>query len=129
MPPSDGPATETAATEAESAELINLRRAVEDLRGQLGKFEARQRDGFAVDFHDFPYIPRYREWSAAPGLEPIRKLIAAGESSYLQLFERFCGLDAKFREIPVLPAQAGPREPYWENWWLPGYDAVMLYGL
>lgn len=101
---------------------VDLLRAREDLELLRGRF----RDGRAIDFNDYAYRPRERDWSRTAGAERLRISFAAGEAAYTTLLERFCGFDDRFRAISVLPE---PGQPFWENWWLPGLDAVALYGL
>lgn len=104
-----------------------------DIAAELGRAHAelealrsRLRDGHAVDFHDYAYRPRERDWTGSAGATRLRALFAEGEGAYAGLLERFCAFDDQYRAIQVLPGADGP---HWENWWLPGLDAVALYGL
>lgn len=91
--------------------------------------KARQSAGHAVDFNDFAYQPRWRELHAAPvGLRLLARL-ETNKARYLQSLELVCALDAYFRRIPVLAAPDASSAPCWENWWLPGLDACLLYAL
>lgn len=93
---------------------------------ELATMRDRLRAGYVVDFNDFAYRPRERDWSASKGAEALTALLQAGKDGYLDFLGRLCGLDGHLRTISVTP---NGEEPHWENWWLPGLDAAVLYGL
>ncbi|WP_237481378.1 class I SAM-dependent methyltransferase [Lichenibacterium dinghuense] len=96
------------------------------LQRELATLKQRLDEGFAVDFNDFAYRPRERDWSEASGAGAIARRLEADEERYARLLEQICSFAARFRAIPSFPA---PDKPHWENWWLPGLDAAVLYGL
>lgn len=106
-------------SEAMEAELARLRDAV-------SRMEQRLAEGRAVDFNDFAYRPRCRDWSKSPGAVALAARLDADDATYRTTFEGFVAHDARLRTISVLPQG---NEPCWENWWLPGLDAVALYGM
>ena len=93
---------------------------------ELATLRTRIRDGYVVDFNDFPYRPRERDWSSCRGAARLTAMFEAARPSWAGLLYRFREHGDRFRRISV---EATPDEPYWENWWLPGFDAVTLYGL
>lgn len=114
---------------AAADEVAELRTTLEAVQSELASMKARQAAGHAVDFNDYAYRPRRRDWSDAPIGRRLQALLEAGKPDYLQFMEQVCALDPYFRAIPVVrEAKAGP-SPTWENWWLPGLDACLLYSL
>ena len=78
-----------------------------------------------VEIHDYAYRPEPRTWSDSP----INRLITRGESDYDEVLQFFLSLNEAFRRIPVLPDPTNEATPAWDNFWLPGLDAVALYGM
>ena len=129
MPDPASPTPPVAATPAarmDDAGPVALKAEIAHLGAELERFRSRQREGHAVDFNDFAYRPRTRDWSRCRGAGRLSARFAAEEATYADLFRRICGHDARLRTIPIA---AGGMGPNWENWWLPGLDAAILYGL
>lgn len=123
--PPDQPASSSAAAGGDAGHVA-LEAEITRLTAELETRKRREREGYAVDFNDFAYQPRTRDWSGCRGAKQLSVRFAADEEKYRRLLQSFSGHDARFRSIPVGPAD---RAPNWENWWLPGLDAVILYGL
>lgn len=81
--------------------------------------------GQLVEIHDYPYHPEPRTWSHSP----LSRLIEQGADGYGEILRDFVELNDAFRRIPVLPDPANEATPAWDNTWLPGFDAVALYGM
>ncbi|MBA9070397.1 hypothetical protein FHR71_004163 [Methylobacterium sp. RAS18] len=103
---------------------------LEASRAKLDQIEQRFALGHAVDFNDFPYIPKTRPLESSAGGEKLLALFESRMDKFLHRFETFCCLNEKLKKISVLPKDCeSPSDPYWENWWLPGLDACILYGM
>lgn len=73
----------------------------------------------------FRSAPRYGHGKPAhPGLA---KILNARREHYVHTLRQFLRLTDDFITIPVATAE-GPDEPYWNNDWFSGLDAVALYG-
>jgi hypothetical protein len=110
--------------------LAQAREELTVTRAALDLMQRRQAEGYAVDFNDYPYQPKYREWSGSAGGAKLLAMVEAKKAEIHALFEHFCSFNERFRAIAVLPDPNDEFvQPFWENWWLPGLDACILYGL
>ncbi len=77
---------------------------------------------------DYPYTPRYREWSQRPSIARIVSLLENGRDSYIALLASFSRFAADFDMIDIRNDPANV-EPAWVNGWLPALDSASIYGL
>ena len=78
-----------------------------------------------VEIYDYPYRPEPRTWPDSP----LTRLIEKGAAEYGEILRYFLTFNDAFRRIPVLPDPTSEATPAWDNTWLPGLDAVALYGM
>ncbi len=114
---------------ADAGEVTALRSALESNRAELEILKARQAAGKAVDFNDYAYHPKRRNWDDTPVGRRLMALLKADQAKYIRFVEQVCAFDSYFRAIPVLCGAKPSPAPFWENWWLPGLDACLLYSL
>jgi hypothetical protein len=69
-------------------------------------------------------VPRYGE--GKPPHPELAQIIGARRDSYEELLRTFSEYSEYLAKIPAEPT-ADPAEPYWNNGWLPGLDAIGLY--
>src|SRR5690242_16930205 len=87
----------------------------------------KTRNGFTIELEYAPYsTPRYG-WGKPPHLILYEKLNAHRES-YRELIGKLTRFEAAFRTIPLSPQPGDAISPYWNNGFLPGLDAIALYG-
>lgn len=77
-------------------------------------------------FYPVDPVPRYGHGRAE--LASILAVLDAGVPRYRETLERFRPLLPELREIGREPQPARPQEPAWVNGFLPGLDALALYG-
>ncbi len=77
---------------------------------------------------DYPYFPKPRSWTETKGIQRIKEQMNRGESGFADILLSFSGFVDKFEAIPV-NGTIDDESPRWINGWLPGFDAVTIYGL
>jgi len=77
---------------------------------------------------DYPYFPKPRSWAETSGIQYINKQMILGESAFVDTLLQFTRFIDKFEAIP-LKNIGDENNPCWLNGWLPGFDAVTIYGL
>ena len=76
---------------------------------------------------DYPYHPRPRGWDK--NRSKIFDVIERGSDRYAGLLDAISAFATDFEQIPVHAEEADPLSPRWLNGWLPGLDAISLYGM
>lgn len=94
---------------------------------ELGHLKYLRGLGRLADF-DYGYRPVPREWSYLPDRCNYHNLIKAGDSSYAGVLKSFLPLASYFERISV-QRPADDLQPFWLNEWIPGLDAISIYGL
>lgn len=69
-------------------------------------------------------IPRWGH--GRPPHARLDAILARGEPAYRRNLQRFMDYRDELARIPAHPAE--PAQPWWESEWLPGLDALALYG-
>ena len=112
------------------AELARLQAQLQACTAELDRHRDRLRLGHSVDFNDYAYRPQVRDWSGSPTHTRLMALLACHQTGYVEWLERICAMESRLRAIPLLPQlMTSPDQPCWENAWLPGLDACILYTL
>lgn len=77
---------------------------------------------------DYPYFPKPRSWGNTTGIQRLKNHMDSSESDFADILLSFSGFIDKFEAIPV-KCREDDENPGWLNGWLPGFDAVTIYGL
>lgn len=77
---------------------------------------------------DYPVAARPRYGHGRPPHPQLYALIAQNEAAYEQTLAGFLRYRDKLVSIPGEPQEGAPDAPVWKNLFLPGLDAVALYG-
>jgi hypothetical protein len=76
---------------------------------------------------DYPYKPRHRAFDESTS--KIFRLIDSGSHRYTEFLTAIAAFKPFFERIPVYAADAQTDlSPRWMNGWIPGLDAITLYG-
>jgi hypothetical protein len=84
--------------------------------------------GYRPIWIDFPPVPRPRWGHGRPAHEPLRALFESGREGYRSLLRDTLRERDRLAAIPVR-GRPESGDPYWDNGYLPGLDAAVLYGL
>ena len=106
--------------------MAELRRAAGRVRRAVNR-SLRQMRGRATPFGDYPVDPLPRYGHGRPPHPELMQLLRAGDDSYHELLRSFRSLIPDLLRIRV--HADGPSEPFWDNVYFSGLDAVGLYGL
>lgn len=77
---------------------------------------------------DYPYCTEPRLWAETVGISSLNKRMITSESAFAEILLSFSQFINKFEAIP-LQDNGDDTCPFWLNRWLPGLDAVTIYGL
>lgn len=77
---------------------------------------------------DSTYFTKPRSWAETAGIQYINKQMISGESAFADSLLSFTRFIDKFEAIP-LKNIGDENNPYWLNGYIPGLDAVTIYGL
>ena len=77
---------------------------------------------------DYDFTPRVRYPRESPHRK-IEKMLAADAARYAATLRLLARFRDGFARIPLHADPASPQEPHWRNDWLPGLDAMSIYGL
>lgn len=80
------------------------------------------------DFYPYSYTPETRYGHGRPVHARIEQILARSSAHYAEILRAFADLTPDFLQIPAQEQDARPDQPFWCNKWLPGLDAVTLYG-
>jgi hypothetical protein len=75
---------------------------------------------------DYPVRPRARYGWGTPSHRQLEALLAAGNDRYRAVLEGFLAHASELASVDV-DAPASTTDPYWNNPFIPGLDAVALY--
>ncbi|CCO07383.1 class I SAM-dependent methyltransferase [Desulforamulus hydrothermalis] len=82
-----------------------------------------------IIFLDYPVKPQPRYGYGKPPHPELTTVISRSEPVYRQYLKSFLPYQEAFSRIPQIPPGPGNPEPAWINGWLPGLDALALYGM
>lgn len=79
---------------------------------------------------DYPVRPRHRDWKGSPGVSRLVDRLNAERNAYSALLSSFLEFAPWLTRIPASlpPGVESTADPHWINGWIPGLDAVSLYG-
>ena len=104
-----------------------VRRVINHLLSRINRKLIRLDDKRLIKV-DYPYFPKPRSWAETAGIQRIKEQMSRGETGFAELLLSFSGFVDKFEAIPV-SSTIDDENPRWINGWLPGLDAVSIYGL
>lgn len=104
-----------------------MRRVINHLLSRINRKLIRLDDNRIIKV-DYPYFPKPRSWAETAGIQRIKEQMSRGESGFADMLLSFSGFIDKFEAIPVY-STIDDESPRWINGWLPGLDAVSIYGL
>src|SRR5215831_17323295 len=81
------------------------------------------------DFYSYSYRAEHRYGGEYPPHERIEGILSAGRAGFDVRLREFLRFSNDFLRISRDADPAHPQAPYWVNGFLPGLDAVTLYGL
>jgi hypothetical protein len=80
------------------------------------------------DFYSYSYRPQRRYGGEEPAHRRIESLLADRQPTFDARLREFARLSDDFLRVSRDQDDANPQAPYWVNGFLPGLDAVSLYG-
>lgn len=81
------------------------------------------------DFYSYSYSPRPRYGEGHPAHPLFQSMLADEQSNFQTRLREFVQFSDEFLRISRDIDGTNPQAPYWVNGFLPGLDAVTLYGL
>jgi len=81
------------------------------------------------DFYEYSYRPQSRYGHGRPVHPQIAHLLAANHASYERQLRDFLRFLPQLLRIPIRNDPLLPQAPHWVNGFIPGLDAVAIYGL
>lgn len=96
---------------------------------RLARLERLRSEGRLFEF-DYAYKVEERPWQRSQAMQRLYSMLQASEQGAVSLLRQFTSYMPWFLRIPVAARpDTPPDEPCWVNGWLPGLDAVTIYGL
>jgi hypothetical protein len=81
------------------------------------------------DFYEYSYRPQRRYGDGKPLHPGIESLLAAGLERYERQLREFLRFSDDFLRIRRDADRSAPNSPHWVNGFIPGLDAIAIYGL
>jgi hypothetical protein len=81
------------------------------------------------DFYSYSYRPQRRYGGSQPAHARIEALLSQQHETFDRQLREFVRFSEDFLRVSRDPDSTRPEAPYWNNGFLPGLDAVTLYGL
>jgi hypothetical protein len=117
------------------AARVTLSRRLDEIAAELGpaRFNSRHYETLKTENRivelDFAVRPRRRSFADSPHMRRLVAQFEAARDSFQGVLDGYATLAPRLRNIPAAVMPSHPNEPNWMNDWLPGLDAVSLYGL
>lgn len=99
------------------------------LAAELASIQALRASNQLIQI-EYGYTPKCRDWRSAPFVARLAEQFKRDEPAYVEWLKRFARYIPNFTTIAVQEGDvADVRQPFWINDWLPGFDAITLYGM